>query len=542
VKNLYWGDLHAHTSYSLDAYGMGTRIDPFGAYAFAKGKMVTLPDGTSNKIDRPLDFLAVTDHSEFLGVTDICTREVNSLLFHSSYCMRMQADIAQGKTLKHWMWPETRPVPPQPQLCKNDPGACPRATLSSWQKIQEAAKLAYDPCHFTSFNAYEWTRNVGGHLHRNVIFGGTRVPTLPYDMISYPNPRDLWGALDRFCQGDPDCDVIAIPHNPNLSNGLAFKIEGLSKSDLRLKNRYEKLVEIFQIKGSSECLNANANADDADPACEFELLLSSFDEKPLSREVLKQGYVRTALKKGLESYSADKLDPFQFGFVGGTDDHNGTPGDVEEKKYGVLWGKKYSNNLKNQDSYRMSNTNPGGLTGVWAEENTRESIFAALKRRETYATSGPRIAARMFQTWDAIGDPCANPNTTTGIPMGGTITARAGANPRFVVYAIKDQVNIDHIDIIKGTIGRDGKAKEEVFKLAPIDPVNGDSSLCKVWEDKNYNPHAPTFWYARVMEKPSWRWSHYACLEAAKDGHPCDPRLNRQIQERAWTSPIWQLP
>lgn len=471
LKRAYFGDLHVHTSFSIDAYAFGTRNNPADAYRFAKGAALQLTNGEWERIDRPLDFMAVTDHSE--GFVD-----------------------------------------------------------SIWTATQQAAESAYERCRFTSFKGYEYTAVIdGANQHRNVIFATSNVPSTIFDSLAYPQPELLWRGLSQACRAENGCDVIAIPHNSNQSDGQKFNLTGLSVQDARLRHQIEVLAEVFQGKGASECLNTVDRGDSGyDARCEFEILSDT------SQPEDAPGYVRNGLEAGLRYYAANGVNPVRVGMIASTDTHNATGGAVAEDS----WSGHHGNNDDTAEE-RLTpwpSTNPGGLAVAWAEENTRESIFAAFRRRETYATSGPRMTVRFYQYWDAI-DPCADPSfpanvASRGVPMGGEMTPRSAA-PRFVVYAAKDQVNISAIDIVKASF-TGGRVVEQIITLQQDTPL-GSATMCRTWSDPSYDPSVPSFYYARVFERPTWRWSHHDCQEA-----PDACRQDVRIQERAWTSPIWSLP
>ncbi len=478
-KNPYFGDLHVHTAFSLDALIFGTRKGPTAAYLFAQGQPIELAGGGTAQLDRPLDFMAVTDHGE--------------------------------------------------SLIRN-----------MWQRSQNATERAHSPCEFTTFKGYEWTQrgeNIPGNLHRNVIFAGSEVPAAPLDSISHPTPEELWAGLEAECQA-PACDVIAIPHNSNQSMGIKFDVAGYTPEVAQRRARIEVLAEVFQGKGSSECLNFADPADDGyDPYCSFELLPATTQPEDAP------GYVRYGLGNGLSYYANTGINPVQVGLIASTDTHNATGGNVAEDK----WPGHHAR-LDNTPAKRLSGyNNPGGLAVVWAEENTRRAIFSALRRRETYATSGTRMTVRYYQTWDHD-HPCSDPDALrdlieNGVPMGGTMSASdPGSHPTFVVLAAKDEANLSAIHIVKGSLVA-GEVQNRLVVLPAANPDIGAPVLCRTWSDTEYDPTAPAFYYARVLEVPTPRWSHYDC---ERDPETCDElgrdRLDIDIQERAWTSPIWYLP
>lgn len=538
LKNPYFGDLHSHTSYSADAYTFETRNTPLDAYAFARGKSLQVagaaPDGGGpiTNIGRTLDFLAVTDHSEFLAVAYGCgedlsgkpydpTRAIYGTLACRAFRSQKQSVQLAGifATLK--------------SVC--DAGKCDGVVTTAWQKEQQAAAAANDRCKFTSFVAYEWTHMIKDTtLHKNVVFGSTDVPPAPFDSQVYDTQTALWKALATGCSGDGGCEALTIPHNSNLSQGLAFEVPS-DPGDVDRMQRYQRLVEIFQHKGGSECLSS------ADPDCQFEHMPDSEDA---TRD--GPGYVREGLKKGLSVQATSGKNPLTMGIIGATDDHNGTPGNVSESTWpGHLGEIDDSPEKRLSGAGSQSGPNPGGLTVAWAEENTRESLFAAFQRRETYATSGPRMIVRFYRT-TAAGDPCADPSFPKAlveggaVPMGGAFPASSGAS-RFVVRAWKDEADLARIDLVKAWVDGASVLHEEVVKR----DLTGAKTqgACEVFEENATS--GPAFYYARVLQAKTPRWSSYDCdrdPSANPAGCADGGALRQPIQERAWTSPIWQLP
>ena len=560
LKNPYFGDLHSHTSYSFDAFTFDTRNTPFDAYAFAKGRTLQVAGATATgggpltNIGRPLDFLAVTDHSEWLALAYGCGDQLDggpqgqprAAYYDDPICVQFRSTNPAIEGLNF-----TTAGAMQRRLCDggND---CAPVIQSAWQSEQAAAAAAYEPCRFTSLVAYEWTHaqvTDGGNatLHKNIIFGSDRVPAQPIDSLTYSSQAQLWTALDEQCLADAGCEVITIPHNSNLSRGLAFNMAAAAEPQAA---KYQRLIEIFQHKGGSECFYDPNNP--TDPTCEFEYLGG------ITEPNLPRSYVRTALKEGLVAWSANGLNPLQLGIVGATDDHNGAPGNVNESTFPGHAGRLDDSPARriggvDPDAGRIGvavGHNPGGVAVVWAEQNTRESIFAALMRRETYGTSGPRLVVRFFQTWDTAGDPCADPDfpaqlvAAGAVPMGGTMSAApdGGADgglsaPRLVVYAWKDQTELARVDIVKGWVDQFGQMHESVLQS----PVTPGTPACVSWVDPAFTGTA-TFYYARVLEQPTPRWSAYDCAGNPSPACADGGLLNRTIQERAWTSPIWYLP
>ena len=503
-------------------------------------------------IDRALDWDAVTDHSEWLGATWGCGEfpdggafDPSSPYIDSTQCASYRA--TEGEGVDPIITAADAVIGSECDGGLEANPACASFTQSAWQLEIQAAHDAYQPCTFTSLVAYEWTHAVSGAtLHQNVIFSSESVPPFPLDSSEYPTTSDLWNGLDQACVADAGCSVLTIPHNGNLSEGMAYQIPtGVAATEQM--NRYQRLTEIHQHKGNSECYAGDAAPD---PTCNFEHVPAAGggSEYP-------QNFVRHALAEGLASYAAQRdaggtpVDPMQMGIVGATDDHNGIPGYVEEDTWQGHLGSTDDTAAGRLKAYYH---NPGGITGAWAEQNTREAIFAALQRRETYATSGPRMVVRVYQVWNST-DYCgadgggggfpANILAAGGVPMGGTMATGTGA-PQIVVSALKDDTDLAEVDIIKASVVG-GTVVESVNRLTPASPnsVWSNGSVCLGWSDAAFDASSPTFYYVRILQSPTWRWSHYDC-QSDPTAAGCEPDggLDVMIQERAWSSPIWWLP
>lgn len=595
-RNVYWGDVHIHTRHSFDAWIIGTRGTPDDAYAFARGEPLRLPpldengEGTTEvRLDRPLDFAAVTDHSEYFAEIAACTSP-DSPAWDTPTCTAYR-EASQDAIIRVG----TRLTFEQPQRFQDvcDAIDCPDESTGVWRSIQEAADRWYDrtsECNFTTFKAYEysaatWVTN----LHRNVIFRNDAVPNRTTSYFEEPLPLGLWRQLEADCwEGLPGCDVLAIPHNSNWSNGRMFLPtypEDATLDEQReiaaLRAALEPVVEIFQHKGDSECMIGlpSSGADD-DPLCDFEKL--RYDGVTDCGDTAGNGaiagfgctsrfdFVRYTLKEGLGEAERIGINPYELGITAATDTHNATAGFVSEEEYFGHFG---DDEIAPAD--RLANTgltpggvmlNPGGLTGVWAEENSRDFLFEAIRRREVFGTSGPRIAVRFF-AGDAI-DPgaCDDPEMianaySSGHPMGARVPT-PDQPPVFLVSALADPgttnlpgTPLQRIQIIKGWMGNDGALHERVIDVVGYEPGDasvdldscetsgaGAASLCGTWTDPEYDPTQRSFYYARVVENPTCRWSQRLCLSLSEDERPenCDsPEARRAIQERAWTSPIW---
>ncbi len=605
LRRPFFGDIHVHTLYSADAYIFGSRVDPRGAYDFMRGRGTVLladvdeaPTRESRRIDRALDFGAVTDHAEFFGEIDRCATP-GSPAYDETLCTQLrQVDAgtdAQSFVTIAWLFPLGIPNPPTQHTICTLPGVdCDAAAVSVWQEEQAASEEAYDrtsACTFTSFVGYEHTPSpLGRHRHRNVIFRNATVPAIALSHLDTPGgvPQGLWTALENQClDAGTGCDALIIPHNSNLSGGEQWPDPTDATEALRRQAR-EPLVEIFQQKGSSECRFdrlLGRGVDGADELCTFEQLPNPHegpDAVPLPIDTWpRRNLVRSVLKDGLSLERQLGVNPFQLGFTGGTDTHNGTGGGVAETGWDGAQGAIDATPARQiADNAR---DNPGGITAVWAEENSRDAIFSALRRRETYATSGTRPVVRFFGG-ELANVACGSPEFvraayTTGVPMGGELGPTEAA-PRFAVWAVKDAgtaeqpgTDLQRIQIVKGWVDADGVQHERVVDVAGdaaaggVDPVtcaaqgSGFAELCAVWEDPAFDPREHAFYYARVLETPVCRWTTTLCRSAGVD--PLSPDCPAQaaiagddfasccrdtgddafaeplVQERAWSSPIW---
>ena len=587
-RNVYWGDLHIHTSYSMDAYIFDTRLTPEDAYRFARGEASTLPPlddqgrGTTPfQLERPLDFAAVTDHAHSFGGVRLCTNP-GSELYSSEICTRYRrpfqvASVGEGTTDIVNRIESLRSEP----ICGPDGARCRDASLEVWQDTQKAAERFNDDapsCSFSTFIAYEHTATPDlTKIHRNVIFRGDQVPTLPINYYDEPTALGLWQQLEKQCLEDtPGCDVLAIPHNPNLSNGQMFTIEYPEGSDPEeqarlagLRARMEPVVEMMQIKGESECRDGMWKVLGSDEDCDFEKFRARHEVEDCKDgkswgALGGQGcrsrldFARYALIEGLREADRIGVNPYAFGMIAATDIHTGTPGAVEE------WA------TETFDRDPEVGYNLGGLAAVWAEENTRESLFTALRRREVYGTSGPRMTVRLFGGWDYPENLCDSKELVArgyagGVPMGSDLPPRKGEAPTFVVSAMRDPGTAAHpggllqrIQIVKGWSDADGTFHQEVVDVAgsrengasvnaatcePSGP--GESQLCAVWRDPAFDASQRAVYYARVFENPSCRHAGWICKDAQGEDRPAscdDPNVPKTIQERAWTSPIWYTP
>ena len=565
-RTIFFGDLHIHTSFSSDAFILGVRALPDDAYRFARGGAIEHAAGYAIQLSRPLDFAAVTDHSEYLGMirarrpaTPLTQRPLRDLLLNGS-----RREISQA-------WQDTV-ASVDFALAGEDRGVM----RDAWQHIIDAAARHYTPGSFTTFNGYEWSSFAGGgHLHRNVIYRGTAVPELPYSSVDSDNPEDLWRALDE--QRANGMDSIAIPHNPNLSRdqrtyaSVDFNGEPLTAEYVELRTRNEPISEILQVKGSSETHPLLSSVDEF---AGFEIYPDWRASEPGE---LRGRFARDALRTGLEMWHSDDFNPFDFGFIGSSDGHNASSPVEEDRHHGKLPMLDGSAALRLGEALLAPSLNPGGqwngggLAAVWAEENTRESLFDAMRRKETYATSGPRIVVRFYGGWSITEDMLTGPDPIShlqqnGVPMGGMLPALAGPGvPRFAVWALKDPrgANLDRIQIVKVGIDAAGRSYERIHDVAASDgrsvdletgrlpPVGntvdletasytndiGAVQLSTVWRDRDFDPALPAVYYARVLEIPTPRWSTYDAVTLGVE--PPEPAT---IEERAITSAIWFEP
>lgn len=546
TKTVYWGDLHVHTQYSLDAYAFGATATPADAYRYAKGEPLTLANGRTSQIDRPLDFAAVTDHAATFDLLYLCTDPMN---IDNDYCrtLREARDNRDGRTLfNDYLLPIVGADDPAPAaICDDKNFSCSNAMTNQWQRTQRAANEANEPCAFTALIGYEWTASPGGrHWHRNVIFRGSTVIEQPIDYVRYPEVSMLWQQLDAQCKAEDDCHVLTIPHNINWADGgPTFAVESEDSTLRTLRAKFERLAEMHQEKGNSECMPEDPSADGDD--CGFERVIENAAKTRLSGpsklsaedawQQTRSSYYRTLLGRGLQTYqlSENRQNPLMLGAIASTDNHFGTAGRVAEEGY-----RGSISSLFSTDEQVLNNTqfNPGGLVAVWAKHNTRGEIFDALHRREAYATSGPRISLQFSAGPESACDahPSIEPNHTA---MGGTLPATTQAGVYFTVSAQMDQAPLAKLQLVKGELW-EGQLRETVFDL--FSNEEGQAQACVAWLDEGFNINAPSYWYARASEVATPRWSKLLCDSLGN----CDdyPEADRMIEERAWSSPIWHLP
>jgi hypothetical protein len=571
LKDAYFGETHLHTSYSLDAFIGGARLTPDGAYRFAKGEDVTL-DGKTHNIKKPLDFAAVTDHAEYIG--EMYSTQVEGAPGYGHPDLVELRGLSTYEEQEHWFTDKF--IANARSATPTHPGfyAGEATTRSAWgEVIQKAARDHYVPGRFTTLMGFEWTAVFkGGNMHRNVLFRDANVPDLPLSALDEPDEEKLWAWMAD--QEKAGRRLLAIPHNSNASKGFMFEPvdnagRPLTAEYARLRSRFEPLIEMMQIKANSE---VHPRFWPADEFADFEN--GNSIEKSSGRTFLKNNFVRWAVVKGLAYQAALGENPFKFGFTGGTDSHNGTPGDVVEDNYvGSHGGADKEVALRREGAITGwidgKDANPGALAAVWATRNTRAAIWDAMAARESFATSGTRIRVRFFGGAGLA--PPTDPKALveqgykSGVPMGGTLTTAASA-PIFTVWASKepDGANLDRIQIIKGWVDAKGEPRDKVYDVAwsgdrrpgkdgkvsavgsTVDLATarytnaiGAPELMGSWNDPTFDANQHALYYVRVLEIPTPRWTTY---DAVRNNLPLLKDVPATVQERAWTSPIWYTP
>jgi len=588
---VYFGDTHLHTSYSMDAGAFGARLTPRDAYLFARGNEVRSSSGQPVKLSRPLDFLVVADHSDGMGffpllmggdpevMADPQGRKWHDMILSGqggAAAMEIIQNFGKGTISKAIL-----PVPGT------------RAYQGAWAETIKAAEEANEPGRFTAFIGYEWTSNTGGNnLHRNVIFrdDATKAsvvePFTTMRPLGSDNPVDLWKWMASF-EEKTGGNVLAIAHNGNLSNGRMFPaVEAfgtpVDRGYAETRARWERLYEATQTKGDGE---AHPYLSPNDEFANFE----KWDKGNLdgsaakSRDMLEFEYARSGLKHGLRLEQKLGVNPYKFGLIGSSDAHTGLAAVEEENFFGKTApqepsperiAQKFFDNPQTGVKIMDWEVSASGYAAVWATANTREALFDAMERRETYATTGTRMIVRFFGGWDFEPADAGNRLPATigygkGVPMGGDLRAApAGKSPTFLVAALKDPIgaNLDRIQVVKGWMDARGELHEQVYdvawgdagkrkpgadgKLPPVgstvDVANatwtntiGDPELITVWKDPAFDPKLRAFYYARVLEIPTPRWTAY---DARRFGVQPLPGTTLTLQERAYTSPIWYTP
>ena len=583
-----FGDTHLHTSFSMDAGAFGARLAPKDAYRFARGEEISSNSGQPVKLSRPLDFLVVADHSDGMGFfpqlmggdPDLLATPQGRKWYDqikggqgADAAMDIIASFSGNKMPKGFPTPGTT------------------SYRNAWQQTIKAAETYNEPGRFTAFIGYEWTAGGSSNLHRNVVFRGNGAqaglvePFTTLPPLGSPNPADLWKWMAATEQ-KTGSEVLAIAHNGNLSNGIMFPVveafgKKLDRDYVQTRARWEPLYEVTQTKGTGE---AHPFLSPNDEFANFEL----WDKGNLdgtatkTKDMLEFEYARAALKNGLVLESRLGTNPYKFGMIGSSDAHTGLAAMEEDNFFGKTapqepsperMTKAFVDNPKTGVKIMDWEVSASGFAAVWATENTREAIFDAMKRRETYATTGPRMIVRFFGGWDYAAADANNRMPAAigyakGVPMGGDLSnAPQGKSPTFLVAALKDAIgaNLDRIQIVKGWVGQDGKTQERVYDVAvsggrkidadgrckapvgnTVDVANatwtntiGSPELITVWKDPQFDAKQRAFYYARVIEIPTPRWTAY---DAKRFGVKPLPGTAMVLQERAYTAPIWYTP
>jgi hypothetical protein len=584
---VYWGDTHLHTSNSLDARAFGTTLGPEEAYRLARGEEITATHGEKVKLSRPLDWLVVADHSDGMGA-------MNEII-------KGNPDLMRDPTVKDWnervnQGGKTALMATMDVINSFALGDIPKILLDDdfsqtiWNRYVDVAEQYNDPGTFTTIIGYEWTSTENGNnLHRNVLYrdgGDIAKRMLPYTTSESFNPEDLWKWMERY-EEKTGGDVLALAHNGNLSNGIMFPVEvnpatgkPLDADYMKTRIKWEPLYEITQIKGDGEThpfLSPNDEFADYENWDIGNLNLSVLKKD----EMLQYEYTREALKNGLKMEEKFETNPYKFGVVGSTDSHTSLATAEEEN----FFGKHSGNEPSAERSTGIVGEFEGrkifdwqlvasGYAAVWATENTREALFDAMARKEVYATTGPRILVRFWGGWDFDESDAKNRlpaevGYSKGVPMGGDLyKAPSGKAPTFLVGALKDPYsgNLDRIQIVKGWLDKDGKTHEKVYNVVWSDMKNrkmnksgqlpdvgntvdvknatwsntiGSAELITVWKDPDFDASQRAFYYARVIEIPTPRWTAY---DAKRFGVQMPKESEMTTTERAYTSPIWYSP
>ena len=576
-----FGDTHLHSSWSTDAGMGGASLGPEVAYRASRGDRVTSHTGLSFQLDRPLDFVVLADHAENLGLADFLRRSDPLVL-----------NNATGKRWHDWLKAGNGTLAFQEWLMNDNVDMIkePAMAMDAWTKSTSLADEFYDPGTFTTLHGFEWTSHPGGNnIHRVVVFRDDKVRTqqiLPFSQFDSTDPEDLWQFLADY-EKDTGGRVLAIPHNSNLSNGLMFATRRMgdkgpmTQAYAKQRSHFEPLVEITQIKGTSE---AHPLLSPDDQFADYELLdIANISGKAAKEEWMLSGeYVRSAMKNGLAIEQSIGTNPFQFGVLGSTDAHTSLPSPREDNFFGKAHiaepGKDRVNGVLIQGaipelSMHIRDLGASGLAAVWANENTRESVWDAMARREVYATTGSRMTVRLFAGWSFSEADLNSPDRAAigyqkGVPMGGVLSASATKQPlTIMVSAARDPLgaNLDRIQIVKGWVDKTGATHERIFDVAVSDDRTiseagranvavgstvdlttatyentiGDALLSALWTDPDFDASQASFYYARVIEIPTPRWNAY---DRVRYGAKSEVPVTEVVQDRAYTSAIWYRP
>jgi len=582
---VFWGEQHLHTSYSGDAAGGGTRVGPEEALRLARGEEIVSSTGQPVKLSRPLDWLAIADHSDALGViNEVIAGNPKLMADPTAKRWNQQMNAGAEEAMKAVM--ELITLQGQGKL--PDVITDPQIAFDIWRKETSIIEKYNEPGRFTAFIAYEWTSNYGGgnNLHRNVIYRDGKAKAdlvAPMTTFDSENPEDLWTWMQGY-EDNTGGRLLAIPHNGNLSNGLMFALntfrgDPLTRQWAQSRARWEPLYEVTQGKGTSE---QHPKLAPGDEFANFEIWdKGNLNVVPKTPGMINHEYAREALKNGLAVEAELGANPFRFGLVGSTDSHTGLTTAEENNFYGKFPSSEPSPERWSENAFDFEGRvvkgwelGASGYTGIWATDNTREALWDAMKRKEVYATTGPRILVRFFGGFgftaeDAFTREPAEIGYRKGVPMGGELgSAPEGNSPSFLVAALKDPLsgNLDRIQIVKGWLDKGGNTHEKVYdvvwgdtdkrqpdadgKLPPVgNTVDlktatwrntiGDPELITVWTDPDFDPALRAFYYARVIEIPTPRWTLY---DSIRYGIEMGPEVPMTLQERAYTSPIWYTP
>jgi len=584
-RQVFWGDTHHHSSFSFDSGMFGNTLGPEESFRFARGEEVVASNGVKAKLIRPLDFLVVSDHAAYLGFTDLMKNSDPRLMATKGGREMVEGYQAGGE--EAWLLVVSMMKDfdiGKPRL------EDPELTRSVWESVVDIASEYNEPGAFTAFNGYEWTSApTGNNLHRNVIFrdGPERVKQiLPFSAFDSDEPEPLWEFMASY-EEKTGGQVLAIPHNGNISNGVMFAEtmsngKRLTREYAEQRAMWEPLLEVTQAKGDGEAHPFLSTEDEFADFETWDFGNAGSPMKPKQDDMLQFEYARSALQWGMKHETKLGINPFKFGMVGGTDNHVSLSTTREENFFGKL-PNRLPGPERTEEAMVMKadgtpavvswETSASGLTGVWAHENTRESLFDAMARKEVYASTGTRITVRVFAGWDFAADEVERPDFAKqgykrGVPMGGDLTtAPTGKAPTFMVRALRDPdgANLDRVQIIKGWVDADGQMHERVYDIAVSDgrvigadgrsktPVGntvdvanaaftnsiGDALLTAYWKDPEFDAERRAFYYARVIEIPTPRWTAY---DAKRFGIEMAEAVRMTVQDRAYTSPIWYAP
>ncbi len=582
-QRVFFGDTHFHSSLSVDSGLIGNKLDLEQAFRFARGEETVTSTGQRAKLIRPLDFLVVSDHAEYLGIDDLLNTANPDLLATEVgrewyEAMQTGGDAAWQAAVR--LVDDFKRATPRFRD--------PKLERSVWDRVVDTASKYNQPGTFTAFNGYEYTSTPNGNnLHRVVVFrdGADRVKqVIPFGAFDSPDPEGLWAFMARY-EEETGGRVLAIPHNPNVSNGAMFAetVNGkaMTRDYAERRARWEPLLEVTQMKGDSE---AHPLLSPEDEFADFENWdRSNINGDPKEDWMLQYEYARSALQVGIRLEQKLGTNPFKFGMIGSSDTHTSMSATREDNYFGKLPHLEPSAKRFEEVVLRSTEDNSpvvyswqmsaSGLAAVWARENTREAIFDAMSRKEVYATTGSRIIVRVFAGWDFQPDEVERPDFAAqgyrrGLPMGGELSSPpSGAAPTFMVRALRDPdgANLDRVQIVKGWLDADGETQERIYDIAVSDgrtigadgrcrtPVGdtvdvdnatytnsiGDALLMGYWKDPEFDPGERAFYYVRVIEIPTPRWTAY---DAKRFGIEMPEEVTMKVQDRAYTSPIWYTP